>query len=310
MRRVLSLLLLPWVSIFLICFFVSWYSLLVVGLDVLLAPVLKLWLLLKPLLFKTLPALLLWLWINTVTKVVGWLGELVALLIALLGGWKAWSAKKLARQGGRFFISLSARFVAVSVLLNLLFGHERRGVKSLPRFVAFKLRSTRVGRGMRMWTQSSERTKRLVLGLVLCLILVVAGQAMLGISVLLFDLAWELLLLLWRLVLTLWRVLSPLLLRFIPNFIGNFVTQKLAPFLADLVPVIKDDHRVMYLRFNIRRHRRRIKAWLYLHSRAKRNSVRGRITPLVGEKLRAKKFALLKAAAKLPEDNCKKEDDS
>jgi len=128
--------LLPWVSIFLICFFVSWYSLLVVGLDVLLAPVLKLWLLLKPLLFKTLPALLLWLWI-------------------LLGGWKAWSAKKLARQGGRFFISLSARFVAVSVLLNLLFGHERRGVKSLPRFVAFKLRSTRVGRGMRMWTQSS-----------------------------------------------------------------------------------------------------------------------------------------------------------
>ena len=212
-----------------------------------------------------------------------------------------WSAKKLTRQTGRFLLSLSARFVAVIVLLSLLFGHERRGVKSLPGFVMHKLHKTWVGRVLTIWARSSDRKKRLALGVLLCLILIAAGQAMLGISVLLFDLVWELLLLLWRLMLHLWRIIGPFLLKLVPNFIGNIITGKLVPFLADLIPIIKDDHRVMYLRLNFRLHRRRVKAWLYLRSRARRRSVRSRITALVGQNLRAKKSALLSAATQLRE---------
>lgn len=309
MRRLVSLLLLPWVGILAFCLVASWYSLFFLGLDALLAPILKLWLFLKPLLVKTLPAVLLWLWLHTGAKLIGWIGELALLVGALLGGWKAWSLKKLLRQGGRFLLSLSARFVAVSVLLNLMFGRERRGVKSLPRFAMQHLHTTPIGRLMRWWADSSERQKRLVLGIILCLILVLAGQAMLGVSVLLFDLIWELLILIWRLALRLWRLLGPFLLKLVPNFIGNFFTQKVLPLIADVVPVIKDDHRVIYLRFNVRRHIRRLKAWLYLKSRARRGSVRNRITPLVGDKLRAKKTALLEAAAKLGvEDKQKKEE--
>ena len=299
LRRLFSLLLLPWVGIVLFCFIVSWYSLTVLGLDALLAPVLKFWLFIKPLLFKTLPALLLWLWLHTGAKLIGWFGELAALFISLLGGWKAWSLKKLARQGARFFVSLSARFVAVSVLINLLFGHERRGVKSLPRFAMHHMHRTWLGRVLRWWAESSERRKRLVLGILLCFVLVLAGQTVLGISVLLFDLVWELVLLAWRMVLVLWRLLSPLLMRMIPNFIGNFFTKKLIPLCADVVPIIRDDHRVIYLRFNIRRHIRRVKAWLYLKSRARRHVVRERITSLVSDDLRLRKTALLNAATKL-----------
>ena len=289
----------PWVSILLFCFAASWYSLFFLGFDVLLAPILKLWLLLKPLLLKTFPALVLWLWTHTGAKLISWIGELAALLSTILGGWKAWSVKKLARQTTRFFLSLSARFVAVSVLLNLLFGRERRGVRLLPALAIHRVSSTCFGRAVLWWKASSERVKRLLLGVVLCIVLILAGQAMLGISVLLFDLAWELILLLWRLTLHLWRLASPFLLKIVPNFIGNFVTNKLLPLAADVIPIIKDDHRVIYLRFNIRRHIRRTKAWLYLKSRARRHTVRNRITPLINDNIRAKKSALLDAATRL-----------
>ena len=293
----------PWIGVIIFCLAASWYSLYFLELDALLAPLLKFWLLIKPLLFKTLPAAGLWLWTQTAAKLVGWFAELVTLLSTVLGGWKAWSVKKLTRQIGRFLLSLSARFVTVSVLLNLLFGHERRGVKSLPRLAIHKLRATWFGKVLRWWANSSERQKRLVLGLVLCTILVFAGQAMLGVSVLLFDLAWEILLLLWRLTVILWRLVSPFLLKLVPNFIGNFITQKVIPLAADVIPIIKDDHRVIYLRFNIRRHLRRTKAWLYLKSRARRDSVRNRLTPLVSDNLRARKTALLNAANRVSAGN-------
>ena len=246
----------------------------------------------KPILFKTLPALVFWVWAHTGAKLVGWIAELGILLSTFLGGWKAWSAKKLMRQGVRFLVGLSARFIAVSVLLNLLFGHERRGVKSLPGFAIQQLHKTWFGRVLRWWSNTTERQKRLALGVVLCVILVLAGQAVLGISVLLFDLAWELLLLLWRLVTNLWRFASPYLLKLVPNFIGNFVTKKIIPLVTSVVPIIKDDHRVIYMRFNSRRVFRQIKAWLYLKSRSRREAVRKRISPLVSDKLRARKTAL------------------
>lgn len=283
----------------LFCLIASWYSLTVLGLDALLAPIFKLWLSVKPVLFKTLPALLLWLWTHTGAKVITWVSEISALLGTLLGGWKAWSVKKLMRQIGRFTISLSARFVGLSILINLLFGHERRGVKSLPRFAIHQLHTTWFGRSISWWSKRTERQKRLVFGVTLCMILVLAGQAMLGVSVLLFDIIWELLLLIGRSLLRLWRLLSPFLIKLIPNFIGNFFTHKLLPLIADVVPIVKDDHRVLYLRFNLRSHLRRTKAWLYIRSRRRRSSVRNKIKPLVSDSLRAKKTAVLSAAAKL-----------
>ena len=297
----------PWVGVVLFCLVASWYSYFYLNLDVLLASLIKFWLFLKPLLVKTVAALFLWLWVNLWVKVTGWVTEIVALIGTLLGGWQAWSVKKMARHSGRLVLSLSARFVAVSVLFNLLFGHERRGVRLLPRFALMKLNSTWVGQVLHWWNTSSERRKRLVLGVVLCIILVAAGQAVLGISVLLFDLVWEVVLLIWRWMLLLWRVFSLLLFKLLPNFVGNFITRKLVPFFADLVPVIKDDHRVLYLRFNFRSHRRRLKAWLYLKSRERRGSIRKRMTLLVDERLRHKKTALLDAAAKLDK---KKENDA
>ncbi len=300
-RRFFFLLFMPWVSVLIFCSLASWYSFYFLDLDVLLAPVLKAWLLLKPFLVKTLPALLLWLWVNTWGKLVGWLSELIVLLSGLLGGWKAWSVKKLLRQMGRFFLSLSARFLALSVVINLLHAHERRGVKLLPRFAMSKLHSTRVGVVLRWWADSSDRKKRLLLGTALCLVLVAAGQTILGISVLLFDLVWELLLLVWRMLILLWRVLSPYLLKLVPNFVGNFITGKLLPYMAEIIPIVRDDHRVMYLRLNLRRQYRRVKAWLYLRSRERRVPVRQKITPLVADKLRDRKSALLDAAAKLRE---------
>ncbi len=290
---------LPWFGILSFCFIVSWYSLYFLGLDALLAPVLKFWLFLKPLLLKTFPALLVWLWTHTGAKLISWIGEVAALITTILGGWKAWSFKKLGRHVARFTLSLSARFVAVSVLFNLLFGHERRGVKLLPRLAIHRLHSTWFGGLLGWWKKSSERKKRLVLGVMLCGILTMAGHAMLGVSVLLFDLVWELVLLLWRFAVHCWKFVSPLILRLLPNFIGNFITEKLLPLAADVIPVVRDDHRVIYLRFNIRRHLRRLKAWLYRKSRAKRDTVRKTITPLVNDKLRARKSAILSAATML-----------
>jgi len=253
--------------------------------------------------------LLLWLWIHTGAKLIAWVGEFAAFTFALLSGWKAWSIKKMARQLVRFVLSLSARFVAVSVLLNLLFGHERRGVKSLPRFAMHRLNTTWFGRVVRWWATRSDRQKRLILGVLLCVILVLAGQAMLGVSVLLFDLVWELLLLIWRMLLVLWRLIGPVLMKMMPNFIGNFVTRKLIPLLTSVVPVIKEDHRVMYLRFNIRRHIRGVKAWLYLKSRARRGLVRKRITSMVSDDLRVRKAAWLNAATKHGSETDKKDSD-
>ena len=282
-----------WVGVIALCLIASWYCLFVIGIDALLAPVLKAWSSVKPLLFKVPPAVLLWLWLHTGAKIAGWISELIVLAITMLGGWKVWSLKKMIRQGGRIVASLFARFVAVGVFLNLLFGRERRGVKSLPGYTLAKIDESPLGRFSDLWIKRSARSKRLILGVLLCLVLIMVGQKTLGYSVLLFDLAWELVLILASLIVRLWRFLAPVILRFIPNFIGNFFTKRVLPLVADIVPVIKDDQRVIYMRFNLRYHYRRFKAGLYLKSRAQRGEMRKRIQPLVGDKVRQKKVQLL-----------------
>jgi len=292
----------PWFGIVFICVLASWYSLTVVGIDALLAPVLKTWAVLKPFLFTALKAALalaLFIWFNVFGKLVGWLGELFALLLGYLGGLKAWSAKKMLRQSARFAVSFTARFFLISVLLNLLFGEERKGVKLVPKLLVSRLKDSIFGRPLLWWQTASERQKRLVLGVVLCVILVFAGHAVLGFSILLFDLLWEIVILLARLFARFWRFLWPMIARLIPNFIGNFVTRKVVPLFADVLPVIRNDHRIMYLRFNLRRHFRNFKAALYRRSRSKRSQVRRKLRPYVSEPMRRSKSSLLSAATRV-----------
>lgn len=301
-RRVLNLVFIPWVGILAVCLLASWYSLFVVGLDALLAPVLKIWLFLKPFLLqisKVIPAFLLWVWLHTGAKLSAWFGEIFVALLGYLGGWKAWSFKKLLRQSARFIVSFTARFVVISVILNLLFGRERKGIKRLPALLATQLRRSPLGRVINGWSDSTERQKRLVIGIALCIVLVIAGHALLGFSILLFDLLWEVLLVMGRWLARLWRFLWPLVMRFVPNFIGNFVTRKLLPLAANVVPIVKDDHRVMYLRFNLRQRYRDFKAMLFRKSRARRSGVRGKVRPYISEGLRNSKSNLIDAAASI-----------
>jgi len=220
------------------------------------------------------------------------------MLFGFVGGFKAWSFKKFARQSARFVVSFTARFFLISVILNLLFGHERKGVKQVPSLFANRFKASRFNRLFLMWKNRTERQKRLFFGIVLCLILVIAGHAILGLSILLFDLIWELMIILARLIARLWRFIWPVIARFIPNALGNFFTKKLLPLFADLVPVIRHDHRVMYLRFNVRRHSRNLKAYLYRKSRSKRHGVRGTIRPLVSSRVRDTKTRLLEEATR------------
>ena len=129
--------------------------------------------------------------------------------------------------------------------------------------------------------------------------LVIAGHALLGFSILLFDLLWETVLIIARWLVRLWRILLPIIMRFVPNFIGNFVTRKLVPLFANAVPIIKDDHRVMYLRFNLRQRYRNLKAFLYRKSRARRPGVRGTVRPYISQRVRTSKGNLIDAAASL-----------
>jgi len=299
LRRILSLLAVPWIGATLLCILASWYLISVVGLDALLAPVLKTWAVFKSFFlstFKAIPAFFMAVWLSTFGKFSGWIGEFFAALFGYVGGFKAWSFKKFLRQLARFIVTFSARFLLISVILNLLFGHERKGVKQVPKLVHTRFMQSRFGGVFLFWGDRTERQKRLILGLILCLVLVVAGHTLLGLSILLFDLVWELVLMIARLLVRLWRFIWPIVARFIPNAVGNFFTNKVLPWFTNLAPVIRDDHRVMYLRFNVRNHYRNLKAYLYRKSRSKRLGVRHSLRPFVSSRVRKTKTKLLEEA--------------
>jgi len=122
-RRTFSVLLMPWTGIIFFCVAASCAIIYFFDLNALIAPVIKAWLLVKAFMLRTLPS---WFSVPTLTtKLLGAMTASVAFLVGLIGGWKAWSAKKLARQGARFVASQSARFVASSVGVSLLHGRER-----------------------------------------------------------------------------------------------------------------------------------------------------------------------------------------
>jgi len=176
----------------------------------------------------------------------------------------------------------------------LFFGHERKGLKSVPRFLLLKLKNTRVGEVIFWWSRASDRSKRIITGLILCLILISAGHAFIGISILVFDVVWEFLIILWRVTVRAWRWTHPLVMRIIPNAIGSFVTNKLLPLITTAVPVVRDDHRVIFVRYNFRERYREYKKRLLKFSRAKRPTIRATITPLVSDRIRKNKSDFLK----------------
>jgi len=268
------------------CLLSSSLLILLFDLSALVAPVTKMLIYFKLFFTKTLPE---WILLFKTGIKKGF-----AKFAILFGGWEAWSLKKLIRHSTRFTATFLARTLLLTFLFNLFFGHERKGLKRVPRFVLLKLKSTWIGEVIEWWSKASERSKRIITGLILCLILVSAGQAFIGISILVFDLVWEILITLSRLAVRAWRLVYPVIIRFIPNTIGSFITNKLLPFVTTAVPVVRDDHRVLYVRYNFREKYREYKKTLLKFSRAKRPAIRANITPLVSEKLRKNKSDFLK----------------
>ena len=195
------------------CLFSSALLVLLFDLNALVAPVTKMLIYFKLLFIKTLSE---WLLLANAGVKKG-----LAKFAVLLGGWEAWSLKKMIRHGARFGATFLARTFLLTFLFNLFFGHERKGLKSVPRFILLKLKSTWLGEVIEWWRNSSERSKRIITGLILCLILISAGQAFIGISILVFDIVWEILIVLSRLAARAWRLVYPIVMRIIPNTIGS-----------------------------------------------------------------------------------------
>lgn len=292
-RRFLSVLVMPWTLLIILCAGCTWLALGILDLQAIVLPVLKFLAAIKVLVLKLIPGGVLSLLVLGGGKLASVFSELVALILGFVSGivsaWKAWTVKKSLRHGTRFVAATSARFLFFSAFTNFLFGKERKGLRQLPGYLKKKLETSAAGRVIIWWKGSSDRTKRLTIGIVLCVVLIIVGQSILGLSILLFDLIWEIVLLLFRALAKLWRWIAPLLMRLMPNTIGNFITKKLIPMAADVVPVIRDDHRVMYMRFNLRKQLRGLKYHIYRYSRVRRSPLRKKIRSVVPQSLRRRK---------------------
>lgn len=286
MRRLASAFLIPWFMVIVFCLASTWLSLYYLDWNAIIAPVLKVLALAKGVFIKVIPAAAIAIILTFITtllsKLTGVLAEagillksmLLALFLPIASSWKAWTVKKTARQTARLIASVTARFVFINVLLSLLFGHERRTIKQAPATLRARITNSKAGKLVLWWHDCSDRQRRLMTGAVICLVLVAAGQKLIGISILVFDLIWELLLWLSRLLTRAWHLLSPILLRLVPNTVSNLFATRILPALTRVVPIVRDDHRVLFLRFNLRRQYRRIKCSILLRSRRKRPRIR------------------------------------
>jgi len=277
------------------CLFSSALLILLFDLNALVAPVTKMLIYFKLFFIKTIPE-----WISLANNGIK---KGFAKFAILFSGWEAWSLKKLIRHGARFSATFLARTLLLTFLFNLFFGHERKGLKRTPRYFLLKLKSTWIGKVIGWWKNSSDRSKRFITGLVLCLILISAGQAYIGISILIFDIVWEIIITIARLTVRAWRLVYPVVMRMIPNAVGSFITNSLLPFITTAVPVVRDDHRVLFVRYNFRKKYREYKKRLLKFSRAKRPAIRATITPLVSEKVRKNKTIFLKKVSSDGEDH-------
>jgi len=158
----------------------------------------------------------------------------------------------------RFALTFIARFTFLTFLINLFSGKERKGIRNfVPWF-----------------------TKRIRL-------------SKLGVSILLFDIVWEILIVLWRSLVLVARSLFPIIMRIVPNVIGSFITKKVIPFFANVIPIIRDDVKVMYIRSNVRERIRKFKKNVLMLGRRSRPKIRPKISPLLPSYVREKKNTIL-----------------
>jgi len=274
-----------WMRIALFCAFSSLILVFFFNFDALVAPVMKMLLFCKVFFLKTLPT-----WIIGSYLI---LKKDVSKLIIIFGGWEAWSIKKLFRHSIRFILTFVARFTFLTFLINLFDGKERKGIRNFPSWFVIHIRKTKLGVIVKWWDNSTPRQKRLLSGAIVCVVLIAFGQTLLGISILVFDIVWEILLLLWRSLVYLTRGLLPILIRFIPNAIGSFLTNRVIPFFANVLPLVRDDVKMIYIRTNIRERIRKYKKTLLKLGRNSRPKIRARISPLLPNYVREKKKLIL-----------------
>lgn len=249
------------------------------------APVTKFLVYLKTLLFNSLTS-----WIISAYVVLK--NGLVKLLL-LFGNWEVWSLKKIARHVARFTITFIARIAVFSFVINLFTAKERRGIKNMPRWFLMLIKTSPIGKIANTWLLMSDRQKRFLSGILLCIILIAFGHAFLGISILLFDVVWEILLLLKKGLSHIYRLIYPTILRFIPNAISSFFTNKIIPLITGAIPIIRDDVKVLYIRGNVRYKFREYKKNLLKSGRNARPAFRKSIRPFLPVYLREKKKQIL-----------------
>jgi len=269
----------------LFCTFSSIIFIFFFNIDALVAPVMKMLFFCKVFFLKTLPS---WLFAAYIAIKKG-----IAKLVLIIGGWEAWSIKKLFRHVIRFAVTFVARFTFLTFLINLFDGKERKGIRNfLPWFIG-SIRKTRLGIIIDWWENASARKRRLLSGAIVCVVLIAFGQTLLGVSILLFDIVWEILILLWRSLVYLSRGLLPIIKRIVPNIIGSFFTNRVVPFFTNAIPIIRDDVKVIYVRSNVRERIREYKKNILKLGRHSRPKVRAKISPLLPEYVREKKKHLL-----------------
>ncbi len=273
----------------LFCTFSSIVFIFFFNIDALVAPVMKMLVFCKVFFLKTIP-----MWLLSVYVAVK---KGAAKLVLTIGGWEAWSIKKLFRHVIRFAVTFFARFTFLTFLINLFDGKERKGIRNFPPWFVSSIRKTKLGLIINWWENATARQKRLLSGAIVCVVLIAFGQTLLGVSILLFDIVWEVVILLWRSLVYLSRVLLPIIKRIIPNFIGSFITNRIIPFFTNVIPVIRDDVKVMYVRGNLRERYRKYKKDILKLGRRSRPTIRTKIRPLLPNYVREKKKIILEETA-------------
>lgn len=273
----------------LFCVFSSIVLIFFFDFNALVAPVMKMLLFCKVFFLKTLPS-----WFLAAFLAVK---KGATKLILIVGGWEAWSVKKLFRHVIRFAVTFIARFTFLTFFINLFDGKERKGIRNFPPWFVSSVRKTKLGRLIDWWESATARQKRLLSGAIICVILIAFGQTLIGVSILLFDIVWEIVILLWRSLVYISRGLLPVLNRIVPNVIGSFVTNRIVPFFTNVIPVIRDDIKVIYVHGNVRERFRRYKKNVLKLGRHSRPKVRTRIRPFLPQYVREKKNVILNKTA-------------
>ncbi len=258
-----------------------------VGADVIVAPIMKVIAAFKFALIDPFVAYALKMLVAGKSLVVGFSGVIISgvknvILLTgihhLFGEAKVWIFKKSGRLVTRFFLTQAAKRVFIAFIGTLFRGVERKILRQLPLVVQSYIRQIHiVDRSIKWWSRAGERAKRLVYGLILCVILVLFGHYKLGIYILLFDLVWEVVLKAFSVIAWAWRLILPVILHFVPNAL-IVAMGKVSEFITRvMVPYVIHDARVYYGRLLLRI----VKARMYKYFRKRKNPVRVYATKII-----------------------------